>query len=81
MILEIPGVHETAVVGAGDEILGETIHAYVVMKDGRPGDSRAILSYCRENLPPYKIPKKIHFLDGLPKTHSGKIKKHELPRE
>ncbi len=80
VILEIPEVHETAVVGVKDEILGEVIHAYVVPKGNQAPDPRVVLAYCRDNLPPFKIPKKIHIVAGLPKTDSGKIKKYEIHR-
>ena len=81
VILEIPGVHEVAVLGVKDEIMGEVIHAYVVLKEDHPLDSKVISAYCRKNLPPYKVPKTLHFMSSLPKTHSGKIKKHELRGE
>jgi acyl-CoA synthetase (AMP-forming)/AMP-acid ligase II len=81
VILEIPGIHEVAVVGVKDEIMGEVIHAYVVLKENHQPDAKVISAYCRKNLPPYKIPKTIHFFASLPKTHSGKIKKHELRGE
>ena len=81
VILEIPGIHEVAVLGVKDEIMGEVIHAYLVMKENHQPDAKAISSYCRKNLPPYKVPKMLHFVPSLPKTHSGKVKKHELRGE
>ena len=78
IILEVDAVHETAVVGVEDEILGENIQAYVVLKPGQTASEKDIVAYCRRNLPVFKVPHKISILDELPKTSSGKIKKGDL---
>lgn len=75
-ILEIEDVHEVAVIGIDDEILGEAIKAIVVL-NGEDGNSdeksfRAILG---KKLPLFKIPKYFEFVDHLPKNESGKILK------
>jgi len=81
-ILELPTVHEVAVVGEEDEILGESITAYVVAKERSGIDPHAIQRCCRDRLPVYMVPRKVVFMDELPKTISGKIRKNELrPRE
>ena len=80
VILEHPNVFEAAVVGMEDAILGEAIHAYVVLKDGCICTEKELMRWCHENLPTYKIPKSFHFAESLPKTESGKIKKHELKK-
>lgn len=77
-ILELSTVHEAAVVGEEDEILGESITAYVVPKEPNAIDAHGIQRHCRERLPVYMVPRKVIFMDGLPKTISGKIKKNEL---
>jgi len=81
IIMEIDGVHETVVVGAQDEILGETIDAYVVLKPDHSLPEKDILRYCRKNLPPFKVPHRVLILDELPKTESGKIKKSDLTKK
>lgn len=78
VILEVPGVHEVAVVGEKDEILGESIVAFVVPIDGAVLADKEILSYCKGNLPTFKVPQKVRFSDRLPKTESGKVMKHKL---
>ncbi len=78
VVLEIPAVQEVAVVGEEDEILGEAIKAYVVLRPGVACGRSEILSYCRANLPLYKIPKHVVFCDGFPKTATGKIRKSDL---
>jgi len=79
-ILELPTVHEVAVVGEEDEILGESITAYVVAKERSGIDPHAIQRCCRDRLPVYMVPRKVVFMDELPKTISGKIRKNELRR-
>lgn len=79
-ILELPAVDEVAVVGEEDEILGESIIAYIVPKEPGATDPQAIQRCCRERLPVYMVPRKVIFLGKLPKTVSGKIKKSELRR-
>jgi acyl-coenzyme A synthetase/AMP-(fatty) acid ligase len=77
-ILELPTVHEVAVVGEEDEFLGESVTAYIVAKERDAIDPHAIQRRCRERLPVYMVPRKVVFLDELPKTISGKIRKNEL---
>jgi acyl-CoA synthetase (AMP-forming)/AMP-acid ligase II len=79
-ILELPMVDEVAVVGEEDEILGESITAYIVPKERSAIDPQAIRRCCRERLPIYMVPRKVIFMGEFPKTISGKIKKNELHR-
>jgi len=78
ILLEIPQVGEAAVVGVEDEILGEAIKAYIVRKDGESISAQEVLSYCRKNLPSFKIPRSVDFLAEIPKTDSGKSKKYAI---
>ncbi len=78
VVLELPGVHEVAVVGVEDEFLGEAIVAHVVRKAGAAVTERDIQAHCRKALPPYKVPRTVSFCTELPKTDSGKVKKHVL---
>ena len=78
VILEHESVHETAVFGIEDEILGEAIKACIVLKDHAPCTKKEMIIHCRQKLPAYKVPHHIEFLKQLPKTASGKIKKNEL---
>jgi acyl-CoA synthetase (AMP-forming)/AMP-acid ligase II len=81
ILAEHNDVVESAVIGVPDEILGENIKAVVVLKQGSKATQRDILKHCRTNLPAFKIPKIVEFKDSLPKTSSGKIKKHVLVAE
>jgi acyl-coenzyme A synthetase/AMP-(fatty) acid ligase len=78
VILEHNAVHEVAVLGIADIILGEKIKAAIVLNTGTDCTKKDILSHCRKNLPAYKVPHQITFYDQLPKTASGKVRKHEL---
>ena len=78
VIQELDGILEVAVVGMPDEILGETIKAFVVPTQNSDLDKRAVLFHCRNKLASYKIPKTIEFVEELPKTASGKIKRFQL---
>ncbi len=78
IISEFAGVQEVAVTSAPDEILGGIIRAVIVPDPDNPPEEMAIKRYCKENLANYKIPRIIESTPNLPKTSSGKIKRHEL---
>lgn len=70
-----------AVVGVPDELLGEVGHAYVVPVPWSTVDVEKLLARCTEMLAGYKIPARIHVVQSLPLTPSGKIKKIALRSE
>lgn len=78
-----PAVLEASVVARDDEQWGESPCAFVTLKDeveDRSNEARLaedIMQFCREKLPAYWVPKSVVF-GPLPKTATGKIKKHEL---
>ncbi|MBZ5640485.1 MAG: acyl--CoA ligase [Acidobacteriia bacterium] len=80
VLVEHPAVHEAAVVGVPDEILGESIAAFVTLRPGHPQDGAGILAWCRERLPAYKIPTTLRSLREFPRNASGKIDKLALKR-
>jgi long-chain acyl-CoA synthetase len=73
-----PAVREAAVVGMPDEYRGEAVHAYVVLKPGAKATEEEIIKYCRSNLATYKAPRKVTFVDELPKTLVGKVLRRRL---
>ena len=73
-----PDVLEAAVVGVPDSHWGETVKAFVVLREGRMGNEADIISHCRQRLAGYKTPRTVAFLDTLPRTGSGKIYKKGL---
>lgn len=79
--MQHPAVLEAGVIGVPDDLIGQRVRAYVVLKPGHePGDVLAaeICDRVRSVVAPYKVPKEIEFLQELPKTASGKIRRTEL---
>ncbi|WP_292405474.1 MULTISPECIES: AMP-binding protein [unclassified Methanoculleus] len=80
-LMEHPAVQEAAVVGSPDVIRGLIVKAFVVLKPGyRPSESlvKDIQNYVKRVTAPYKYPRAVEFVESLPKTISGKIKRYEL---
>jgi acetyl-CoA synthetase len=80
-LIEHPAVQEAAVVGSPDDIRGLIVKAFVILKPGfKPSDAlvRELQNHVRKVTAPYKYPRSIEFVDSLPKTISGKIKRNEL---
>lgn len=77
ILLGHPMVSEAAVKGTADPILGEVVHAFVVPVDGSI-EERDLRAYCAKKLSHHKIPRRYTFVDELPKTATGKIRKHLL---
>src|SRR3989441_1571839 len=76
-----PSVQEAAVIGVPDEYRGETVAAFVVLKPGIEASEATrqdILTYCKQNLTPYKVPKILEFRESLPKSLIGKVLRREL---
>lgn len=73
-----PQVAEAALIGVPDDKWGEVGWALVVLKSEMDIDKEGIFSFCRERLARYKIPKRIIFLDELPKTGANKVDKIKL---
>jgi fatty-acyl-CoA synthase len=77
-IYRLPGVSEVAVVGLPHPHWVEAVVAVVVAKPGAGLDEVAVLEHCRAHLAPFKAPKRVVFVDALPKNPSGKLLKREL---
>ena len=80
-IIKNEAVLESAVIGVPDPMKYEKIKAFIVLKQGYSPDmetARYIHETVKSFLPYYKQPRIIEFTDELPKTISGKIKRHEL---
>jgi acyl-coenzyme A synthetase/AMP-(fatty) acid ligase len=82
-LLEHAGVAESAVVGKPDPDRGLVVKAFVVLRPGVTGSgelARELQEHCKRVTAPYKYPREIEFVDDLPKTRSGKIRRVELRR-
>jgi acyl-CoA synthetase (AMP-forming)/AMP-acid ligase II len=73
-----PAVAEVAVVGVPHPRWGESVCAFIVPRAGAAIDEPALDAQCRQTLPPYKCPKQYVFIDSLPMTTTGKVRKTEL---
>lgn len=76
-----PAVMEAAVAGVPDPRRGETVKAYVVLKEGQTATEEDIRSFCKENLAPYKVPTLVEFRKDLPKSQVGKVLRRLLVEE
>lgn len=81
-LVKHPYVQECAVVASPDEIRGNIVKAYVVLKDdvdkNEPDLVHKLQDHVKQHTAPYKYPREIEFIDELPKTTSGKIRRVEL---
>jgi long-chain acyl-CoA synthetase len=78
ILFEHPKVLEACTIGVPDEYRGETVKAFVVCKQGETISEDELIEYCRTKLAVYKVPKRIEFIDELPKTAIGKFLRREL---
>lgn len=81
VLFEHPAVREAAVVGVPDPYRGETVKAFVVLKEGMQASPQEIDAFCRERLAAYKVPRIIEFRQDLPKTLIGKVLRRALKSE
>jgi long-chain acyl-CoA synthetase len=73
-----PAIREAGVVGVPDEYRGESVKAYVCLKDGASATAEELITFCREHAAAYKCPRTVEFVDELPKTATGKVLRREL---
>jgi fatty-acyl-CoA synthase len=73
-------VSEAAVVGLPDDRWIEAVTAFVVLRPGHSATAEELVAHARAHLAPYKLPKRVVFVDGLPKNTAGKLLKRELRR-
>ena len=71
-------IKEVAIISSPDQRKGEIVMAAIVLKDGIQTSAEEIISWSRENMSAYKIPRKISFMNSLPRSGSGKIQWREL---
>jgi long-chain acyl-CoA synthetase len=78
VLYEHPAVREAAVVGVPDEHFGEEVGAAVALKQGERVGEDELRAYVKEHVASYKYPRRIWFVDELPKGPTGKILKREI---
>ncbi len=78
VVTAVEGVAECACVGIPDDKTGEAVSVFVVKKPGAEVTDDAIIAHCRNEMTAYKTPRKITYIDELPKSGVGKILRREL---
>ncbi len=73
-----PKIREVAVVGVQDNYYGQTIKAFVSLREGDPPSEKDIIAYCKDKLISYKVPQMVEFINELPKSKMRKIQHHKL---
>jgi fatty-acyl-CoA synthase len=76
-----PAVSEVAVVGLPDDKWIEAVTAFVVLRPGHTADEATLQTLARQHLASYKLPKKVVFVDSLPRNTAGKLLKRELRKQ
>src|ERR1700759_4903429 len=78
VLYEHPAVREAAVIGVKDDKLGEEAGAAVALKDGEEASEQELRDFVKEQVAAYKYPRRVWFVDDLPKGPTGKILKREI---
>jgi long-chain acyl-CoA synthetase len=78
VLYEHPAVREAAVIGVKDDNLGEEVGAAVALKDGEEASAQELRDFVKEQVAAYKYPRRVWFVDDLPKGPTGKILKREI---
>ena len=78
ILIRHPKVREAAAVGVPDRIYGEEVIAYVAIKSGETLSEDDVKGWCSQSLPPFKAPKQVFFMDDLPKSDRGKVRRDDL---
>jgi long-chain acyl-CoA synthetase len=73
-----PAIAEVGVAGVADDVKGEAVKAWVVLRAGQTASESDLRAFCREKLAPYKVPSRIEFRSELPKTMVGKVLRRAL---
>ena len=79
-LMSHPAVHEASVTGVPDPVWGESVKAWIVLREGADADPQALIEHCRTMIASYKKPRFIAFTPTLPRLFNGKVDKKELRR-
>ncbi len=79
VLQRLPGVAECMVVGVDDPLLGQAVRAYVACMPDVVLEERQVIRHCLSQLESYMAPKSVGFVDALPRTYNGKVRRQPLP--
>ncbi|MBB6674470.1 long-chain-fatty-acid--CoA ligase [Cohnella nanjingensis] len=78
VLFEHPAIREAAVVGVPDDYRGETVKAFIVLREGWQVSEMQLNRWCRDRLAPFKVPHRYEFREALPTSLIGKVVRREL---
>jgi len=78
VIMQMEGIADVGVIGVPDDKWGEQVKAIVVLKPGYSVSEEEIITYCRQHLAGFKIPKSVDYIDAIPRNAIGKMLKKDL---
>lgn len=78
VLYQHPAVAAAATIGVPDQLYGEEVAAFIVLKEGRNATEAELIAFCREHLADYKCPKSVRIVRDIPKGPTGKLLKREL---
>jgi len=74
-------VEDVAIIGVPDDRWGEAGMAFIIPRDGAAVTEEEVIGFCKDRLAGYKLPKRIIFVESLPRTSLGKVRKYLLKEE
>jgi len=81
VLYQHPKIQEVCIVGVPDPYRGETVKAFVILKEEEQAPPEEIIEYCQKNMAKYKVPTLVEFRKELPKSHVGKVLRKILREE
>ena len=78
VLYQHPQVKDAVTVGLPDQLYGEEVTSFIVLREGEETTEQEIIEFCRERLADFKCPKSVEFVDDIPKGPTGKLLKREL---
>lgn len=81
VLYDHPKVKEAMVIGVPDAYRGETVKAFIVLKEGLTATADEVIAFCRERMAAFKVPRSVEFREALPKSLVGKALRRALREE